>query len=89
MITRETRRERSARDGAGDATVFGHGAGDSANDLLTNGPKTKQAREPLSLGPADSLVAGAGFEPATFGLAARMTGTAQRVGSDIAISNTG
>jgi len=51
-----------------DATVFGHGPEDSAGKMLATAPETKQARERLSLGPADLLVAGAGFEPTTFGL---------------------
>jgi len=51
-----------------DATVFGHGPESSAYKPLTASDETKQARSSMSLGPACSLVAGAGFEPTTFGL---------------------
>jgi len=51
-----------------DATVFGDGPENLAYKPLTNAQESEQAGEHVSLRPANSLVAGAGFEPATFGL---------------------
>ena len=51
-----------------DATVFGQRPEAPAYKPLTGAPTKKQVRSSMSLGPACSLVAGAGFEPTTFGL---------------------
>jgi len=51
-----------------DATVFGSGPENPVDNRLTRTPTKKQAPDSMSLGPASFLVAGAGFEPTTFGL---------------------
>ena len=51
-----------------DATVFGHGPENPVDNRLTRAPEKQQAPSSMSPGPAVLLVAGAGFEPTTFGL---------------------
>jgi integrase len=51
-----------------DATVFGNGPENPDDKMLPSPQKQEQAPSSLSSGPAVSLVAGAGFEPTTFGL---------------------
>ncbi len=51
-----------------DATVFGGGPENPVDNRLTRPREKEQAPGSLSPGPASMLVAGAGFEPTTFGL---------------------